>query len=282
MPLNAMKLEASPAGTPASSLVDELRSLGGVEPQFQPILELEPRGRRHRRVRGLECLTRGPRGSRFESAGALFDESRSRGESLEVDRYCLAKALRAVGPVPEGVDLFLNVHAATLEVDPDLVTFLERRAAWAGLTPARLVVEVVEAQPMVNASAFQVALHRLRASGVRIALDDIGQGHSTNRMILAVRPDYIKLDRFLVRGVYFDVHRRALVASYAYMARELGIRTVAEGVESRTQLATLEELGVDLCQGFLFARPLPMGALRRAGLLASGAIELPGTSAESC
>jgi EAL domain-containing protein (putative c-di-GMP-specific phosphodiesterase class I) len=131
----------------------------------------------------------------------------------------------------------------------------------------RLILEIVEAEPMGDAAAFQVAIHRLRRRGVRIALDDVGQGHATNRMILAVRPDYIKLDRFLTRGAFYDVGRRALISSYHHMARELGILAVAEGVESRTQLQALIEIGVDHCQGFLLAEPLAPDELRASGFL---------------
>ncbi len=256
------------SNAPLGSFLAELHALGGISSRFQPIVELQcPRSSR---VVGLECLSRGPAASGLEAADALFDESRRRGQVLELDRLCLATGLRVAGDLEPGrrdLDLFFNVHASSLEEDRSLPGLLELEAERSGIAPTRLVVEIVEAEPMADAAAFQVAIHQLRRSGVRIALDDVGQGHATNRMILAVRPDYIKLDRFLTRGAFYDVGRRALISSYHHMACELGVRTVAEGVESATQLQALWEIGVPLCQGFLFAEPRTPEELLRSGIL---------------
>lgn len=261
----------------ADDFVEEIRSLGGIEPHAQPIVKLSgsPGSSERCCLRGLECLSRGPVGTHYRSADSLFGEARRRGQVEALDRFCLVTALDAVGPLPDGVDLFLNLHASTLEADPGLAELIGRRASASGIGLERVVIEVMETEPMVRAAAFQVAVHRLRRSGVRVALDDIGQGHSTNRMILAVRPDFIKLDRFLVRGVHSDVHRRALVAGYQELARGLGIEAVAEGVESQAQRSVLEELGVSLGQGFLFAHPVPMARLFDGALLDLACFEGP-------
>lgn len=256
------------SNVPMGSFVEELHALGGISSRFQPIVEVQ--GSRSSRVAGLECLTRGPAASGFERAEALFDESRRRRQVLELDRACLATGLRAAGdlePERRDLDLFFNVHASSLEEDRSLPASIELEAERSGIATSRLIVEIVEAEPMVDAAAFQVAIYQLRRSGVRIALDDVGQGHATNRMILAVRPDYIKLDRFLTRGAFYDVGRRALISSYHHLACELGLQTVAEGVESETQLHALREVGVGLWQGFLFAGPLTPEELLRSGIL---------------
>jgi EAL domain-containing protein (putative c-di-GMP-specific phosphodiesterase class I) len=270
----------SAARSAGSSLIDEVEALGGISSRFQPILSLE--ADRPPRVVALECLTRGPADSDLEAARTLFTESRRRDETVEVDRLCLETGLRAAGDLGLGdrdlgdrdPDLFFNVHASTLEADRELAHRVAHEAEQAGIAMDRLVLEIVEAEPMVDAAAFQVAIHHLRRHGARIALDDVGQGHATNRMILAVRPDFIKLDRFLVRGVYYDVGRRALVSSYHHMARELGIRAVAEGVETPTQLLALREIGVGFCQGFLFFEPMTPGEIRRRRLLEGDGPEL--------
>jgi len=260
-----------------NDFVEEIRSLGGIEPHAQPIVRLagSPGGRGRSRLRGLECLSRGPVGTPYRSADSLFGEARRRGQVSALDRFCLVSALDAAGPLPDGVDLFLNLHVSTLEADPDLVELIGERASASGIGLDRVVIEVMETEPILRAAVFQVAVHRLRRRGVRIALDDIGQGHATNRMILAVRPDFIKLDRFLVRGCHADVHRRALVAGYQELARALGVEAVAEGVESQSQLAALRQLGVPLCQGFLFAQPLPMAELFDGGLLDLACLDDP-------
>lgn len=257
--------------TPAT-LSDELLLSGGVATLFQPIFQLRPTDSAPRVV-GFECLSRGLEGSRFQCADCLFAEARWQSETVEVDRLCLSTGLQALGTLPADVRLFVNVHGATLEGDPDLPEFLARHLEWVGLQPRQLVLEIVEAETMADVAAMELALRRLRRLGVAIALDDLGQGSSTNRSLLAVRPDLIKLDRFLVRGAPGDPGRRALLIAYQSLARELGISVVAEGVETADELALLRKIGLDLCQGYYLARPMDAGEIAR-GALVDGGIEV--------
>jgi EAL domain-containing protein (putative c-di-GMP-specific phosphodiesterase class I) len=250
-------------------LSEELLLAGGVDTFFQPIFRIAAADRGPR-LAGFELLSRGLRGTRFESADALFAEARWQCETVAVDRLCLTTGLQALGHLPPGVRLFVNVHGATLERDPDLPEFLTRLLDWIGLHPRQLVLEIVEAETMADVAAMELALRRLRRLGIAIALDDLGQGSATNRTILAIRPDLIKLDRFLVRGAPCDPGRRALLVAYRHLARELGIPAVAEGVETADELALIQELGLDLCQGFYLARPLAAEEIADGALLESG------------
>ena len=114
---------------------------------------------------------------------------------------------------------------------------------------------------------FRAALKALRALGARIALDDVGLGHSNFMMILECMPDYLKVDRYLVAGCHHDFHRRAMLASIAQLARPFGARVVAEGVEEAADLAVLKRMGITLIQGYLFGRPMPAAEIheQRAG-----------------
>ncbi|HSD27198.1 MAG TPA: EAL domain-containing protein, partial [Vicinamibacteria bacterium] len=127
-----------------------------------------------------------------------------------------------------------------------------------GLSPHGLVVEVVEHAPPWNVAGFRTAIASLRTLGLRIALDDVGLGHSNYQMVLECRPDYLKVDRYFVGGCHRDFHRRAVLASVAQLARPFGARVVAEGVEDPADLSTLRRLGITLVQGFLMARPAPV------------------------
>jgi len=104
-----------------------------------------------------------------------------------------------------------------------------------------------------------------------VALDDVGLGQSNYKMILDVRPEIYKLDRYLVAGAWSDPYRQVILDSLARMVRRLEARAVAEGVEDHHELVAVEAAGIDLVQGFLFARPLP-----RAELVAGGFV--PGTA----
>jgi EAL domain-containing protein (putative c-di-GMP-specific phosphodiesterase class I) len=152
--------------------------------------------------------------------------------------------------------LSLNVHASTLSRDDDFPRFLVAAADSVGIAPTRITVEIVENAPPHDGPAFLRALRALRSSGTRIALDDVGLGHSNYKMIVDVRPDYFKIDRYFVHAVHTDSYRMAVLESVARLAERVGARVVAEGVETRKELASVVGLGIDLVQGFLFSPPL--------------------------
>ena len=98
---------------------------------------------------------------------------------------------------------------------------------------------------------------KLLKPGTRLAVDDAGAGYASLRHILTLRPDFIKLDRDWVEAIDGDAARQALVAGLLHFARSLGARLVAEGIETEAELTTLQAIGVELGQGYLFARPAP-------------------------
>ena len=162
--------------------------------------------------------------------------------------------------------LNVNVHASTLARDFGFPAFLLERASEARIAPERLVVEIVEHAPPLDVPGFRRALEELREGGLTIALDDVGLGQSNYKMILDVRPDIYKLDRYLVAGAWNDPYRQVILDSLARMVRRLEARAVAEGVEDQNELVAVEAAGIDLVQGFLFARPLPRHELAGGGL----------------
>jgi EAL domain-containing protein (putative c-di-GMP-specific phosphodiesterase class I) len=100
----------------------------------------------------------------------------------------------------------------------------------------------------------------MRARGARIAVDDAGAGYASLRHILELRPTFAKLDISLVRGIDDDELRQAIAAGFGYFALRTGCRLVAEGVETEEEAAALRRLGIELAQGYLFGRPLPIDA----------------------
>jgi EAL domain-containing protein (putative c-di-GMP-specific phosphodiesterase class I) len=110
-------------------------------------------------------------------------------------------------------------------------------------------------------------LDRVRATGIGIALDDVGHGHSNFKMIVDVRPEYLKLDRYFVEGIERDAVRQAIVECVVQLAGRVGARVVLEGVGTESELAVARALGVEIVQGFFFARPMPIADLRRHDLL---------------
>lgn len=253
------------------TLLDTLLEPGRLSVLFQPIFEVGPTAPQ---LHALECLVRGPSGTNAERPAVLFEYVRRKRAEAEVDRACVATALAEAGRLPGEPRITLNVHASTLGRDPGFRAFLMQTAAEAGIHPRRLVVEIVEHAPPLDVPSFRLALAGLRETGIAIALDDVGLGQSNYRMILDVRPDIYKLDRYLVAGAGGDPYRQVILDSLARMVRRLEARAVAEGVEDRHELVAVEAAGIDLVQGFLLAPPLPRDELLASGYLPPLAAEL--------
>jgi EAL domain-containing protein (putative c-di-GMP-specific phosphodiesterase class I) len=225
----------------------------GLSILFQPIFEISGDG--HPALFALEALARGPKGSHIESAGVLFEYVRRQGWEGEVDRACIARAIRAAAGVPGHPAISLNIHASTLERDPYFSRFLVETCEANDVDVRRLILEIVEQQRFRDECAFFAALASLRTLGVRIALDDIGIGYSSHRMLIEVRPELFKIDRYFVTGSAGNEYSRAAIESIVLLARRLGGRVVAEGIESEADLRTVVSLGIDLVQGYYFALP---------------------------
>ena len=116
-----------------------------------------------------------------------------------------------------------------------------------------VIVEITEHSVIPDYAAVRAALPHL--PHVRLAVDDAGAGFASLRHILELRPDFVKLDIGLVRGVNADPARAAMVAGMCHFARVTGTRLIAEGVETQAEADSLRVLGVELAQGYLFGRP---------------------------
>jgi EAL domain-containing protein (putative c-di-GMP-specific phosphodiesterase class I) len=239
--------------TTSTALLERLLLREGVSVLYQPIVEL---GRQSSRLHGVECLTRGPAGTHAESPTILFEYVRRCGEEPAIDRACLLSALEGSRDLSGEPRLSMNVHASTLSRDAHFADFLAGAAETAGVDATRITVEIVENAPPHDGPAFRRALQDLRSHGMLIALDDVGLGHSNYKMIVDVRPDYFKIDRFFVSAVHDDSYRLAVLESVARLADRVGARVVAEGVETEAELAAVRDLGIELIQGFFFAPPL--------------------------
>ena len=240
-------------------LFDLLLEPGSLSVLFQPILEV--RGLGSWGLHSLECLTRGPKETNLEPANILFEYVRRKRKENLFDRVCVEQALRSAGHIKADTFFSVNVHASTLGNDPEFPSFLAGVAAENAIAVSRLIVEIVEHTPVWDEATFLRSLVALRQMGTRIGLDDIGIKHSNIRMVLDCRPDYFKIDRYLVEGCHGDFYRRAILESISTLARRVGSRVVAEGVANTADLEVVSDLGIDLVQGYLFYPALPLTEL---------------------
>ena len=142
-----------------------------------------------------------------------------------------------------------------------LVKTVESALGASGLSPDRLELEITESVAMGDIQEAIATLKHLREMGVRVVLDDFGTGHSSLAYLKSLPLDAIKIDRTFVAAVPGTGADASLVMAILEMARGLGLRVIAEGVETEAQLAFLMEHGCRQAQGFLFGHPVPVGRL---------------------
>ena len=191
------------------TLLDEILAPEAMTTVFQPIVAFD--AEENRSLHGYEALSRGPRGTHASRADVLFEYVRRKHAEPVVDRACVLAALRAARHLPACPHLSLNVHAATLGQDDRFGETLLEAAAAGGLRPEQLVIEIVEQSSVWNSFGFARALDGLRRAGVKLAIDDIGTGHSNLQMVVEVRPDFLKIDRYFVIGAATCPDRKSVV-----------------------------------------------------------------------
>ena len=157
---------------------------------------------------------------------------------------------------PDSPHLFVtcNVGARQLAM-PDFADTVLAAIAESGLPPEQLCLDITEAALRYNGSSTWSALRRLKEVGVKLGLDDFGTGAASLAALRDLSLDLIRLDRLFIADLAMSAEDRAIVRHVTNLAHELGVASVAEGVETKEQAAVLPELGVDLAQGFHYGRP---------------------------
>jgi EAL domain-containing protein (putative c-di-GMP-specific phosphodiesterase class I)/CheY-like chemotaxis protein len=217
----------------------------GLEMVFQPIVDL-----RTSQIVGAEALARFTCEPK-RPPDVWFAEANDVGLGVELELMAIEAAVANLAGLPEHVALSVNASGATA-MAAGLV------AALSGAPGSRIVIELTEHTRIDDYDVLVEALDDLRHQGVRIAVDDAGAGYAGLRQILGLRPDIIKLDVDLTRGIDTDPVRRALAACLVRFGNDTGSVILAEGIETVAELEALVELGVPLGQGYLLARPGPL------------------------
>ena len=212
-------------------------------------------------VCGMEGLIRGFEGETTVSPKALFETAMKKGLTLELDRLCREKVLEAFGKIyPQNKDklLFINLDASVLDQVKGS-DYLIKQTQKYGIHPNNIVVEINEAKVLDN-SALKEFIDRYRGAGFLLALDDVGAGFSNLDRIPIVKPDIIKVDVALIRGIENDYHKQEVVKSLIRLATQIGAMVVAEGVETEQEAIETLRLGVNMIQGFYFSKPAELSA----------------------
>ena len=213
------------------------------------------------RVIGFEALLRWTSESRGPVPPSLFvPVLEDTGTIVSVGEWVLHEACRwaASLPVEEGCEpLSVSVNLSARQIrDPNLDHIVSEAIAGSGLAANRLELEITESS-LVDLQTNLDSLDRLRAAGARLSIDDFGTGYSSLSYLKRFPVDRLKVDASFVRDVAVDVDDAAIVTAIIGLAHNLGLRVIAEGVETVAQLDYLRDQHCDEIQGFLLARPMP-------------------------
>ncbi|HEY7925843.1 MAG TPA: EAL domain-containing protein [Candidatus Dormibacteraeota bacterium] len=243
-------LATTPSQTEESrTAVDSLLIQGRIAAAVQPIVRLYDGT-----VIGYEALARFPPRQHMGSPDELFAAASLLRMQADVDLACMRGALSEASNVGDA-DLFINVLIGTL-LDRRGMAALDQAVRDAGVDPRSIVLEFSEREPVSDLARLQRIAAGLRARGFRIAVDDAGAGHASMRVIAELRPEFIKVDRSLIRAIESDRARRALVVALLSFSGHIGARLIAEGIETPAEQEVLASLGVQFGQGWLLGPPV--------------------------
>lgn len=218
---------------------------------FQPIVNIDTGI-----AFGYEALLRGIDRTDFGSIAGFFDTAYAYGILEEVERRLQRKAVEAFLKLPSRTAiLFLNVDARLLTSGKAVIDGMAAAIAASGLSADRFCLELPETQDIVAGDEALAVMQQISGAGVRLALDDFGQGYSRLRLLHELQPNFVKIDRYFVNGVATDPKRRLFLSRLVDIMHVFGIAMVAEGVETEADFRTCKDLGFDYVQGYLVQKP---------------------------
>lgn len=218
---------------------------------YQPIVCI-----RSADVLGWEALIRGPADSYFQNPDTIFAFAEARELLFPLEKYCCESALAHIGDLGPDQKIFINVHPRTMN-DPSFSEVdIAKIIRDLRVAPQNIVIEITERHHIKDFSAFNKTLAFYRDQGFQMAVDDVGSGFSTLQSIAEIRPDFIKIDMSLVRGIHKDRVKAALMETFVTFAEKIGSEIIAEGIEEEGELALLSHIGVHYGQGYFFGRPV--------------------------
>ncbi|HNU10035.1 MAG TPA: EAL domain-containing protein [Rubrivivax sp.] len=221
---------------------------------YQPKIDV-----RGARLVGVEALMRWQRGGRLVPPGEFIPLAEETGLIVPISEWALAQAARQAGIWHRSFgfseSIAVNLPSRLFERG-DLVDCIHQVVTAEGVPHRVIMLEITEDNLMRELQSVIPALHRLNEIGVEIAIDDFGTGYSSLSYLTTLPISELKIDRSFVRDLGISPQSSAVVTAIIALARSLGLRVVAEGVETLRQMEVLHRLGVGVMQGFLFSRPV--------------------------
>lgn len=229
----------------------------------QLALLYQPQVNRQGQVEGAELLVRWQHPERgLVSPARFIPLAEESGLIMPIGRWVMESACRQIqrwagDPLRQHLTLSVNVSAKEF-ASPDYVSQVQRILSDTGADPARLKLELTESALATDVEDVITKMHRLKQLGLTFALDDFGTGFSSLSYLRRMPIDQLKIDQSFVRHLGREHHDSAIVCTVISLGQNLGVRVIAEGVETPLQQAQLEQLGCQHYQGYLYGKPMPL------------------------
>ncbi|UVC10120.1 EAL domain-containing protein [Rhizobium sp. TH2] len=219
---------------------------------FQPIVEITTGA-----VFGYETLMRGHDQLGFNSPIELIDRMAETGQLATLDQMMSGRALAKFTSLADyrSSTLFINLDVRLIPEGGALIDALLRHLRAHGIPPSSICFELSERFDNTAVPEFGELIAKMRRSGFKIAIDDFGVGRGEFKLLCDYPVDYLKIDRHFIAGVGDAPRKQHLVKNIVNIAHTLGIRVIAEGVETEAEFLSCREFGVDMVQGYYIARP---------------------------
>jgi diguanylate cyclase (GGDEF)-like protein len=225
-----------------------------ITPYFQPICRAA-----NGAIEIHEILMRIQLGDRIVTANDFIEEAESMGVAHKMDYQLIEKAFMQVKEQGYQGMLFVNLSPKALIIG-EYVARVRHQADQYGIDPSRIVFEITERETVSNLSLLEKFVLDIKLQGFSFAIDDFGSGFSSFQYIKCFPIDYIKIEGEFIRNMVHDPVYLAFVMSIVTLAKELGIKTIAEYVEDAETLAAVTRLGINYAQGYHICRPAPLFA----------------------
>ncbi len=226
----------------------------GIYTLYQPIVSLQTL-----EVLGMEALGRH---ALYDGPVELIRMARQADKLWPLEKAFRRSAIASMPKSNFPPLLFLNAEADLTEQEDFETGFTHGLITEKHLSPTRVVFEITERAAIDDPMNFVRILDHYRAQGYRIAIDDFGSGYAGLNRLAALRPDFVKLDMELIRSIDCMTYNQAIIKGIVAMADHVGLKLIAEGIETAAEFQTLMQLGVHYGQGYYIERPRPSGAFR--------------------
>ncbi|MDG6777094.1 EAL domain-containing protein [Thiomicrorhabdus sp. zzn3] len=213
---------------------------------FQPIINIS-----NRSIWGYEALVRGPNG---ESAASVLSQVNDRNR-YAFDQACRVKAIRLASRLNLQQKLSINFLPNAVYEPEHCIQSTLKAAREYNFPISKILFEITESEHVVDRKHLTEIFSYYRSQGFMTALDDFGAGHAGLNMLASFIPDILKIDMELVQNIDRDRIKQVIVRNLVKTCQELNIQVLAEGLERMEEVAYFQHLGVELLQGYFFAKP---------------------------